>query len=208
VGRRTYAAVAVAMVLPLPAASLSYAEVIASSGFNDQSGLNSNPTPGSPFTVGQTVDNRGVGEPGWSTNWAVSQGGASGGGEHARILSEAAREGDGGLLLEPNPTFTTTRALRGFATAQSRRFIIEQDVNFVGIRELYSRPASSGTQPGSIGPQWRLFGPAGDRRFQVADGQGNGVDYWEDTGIAQRPGQWQHVIVDINVPTQPARPRV
>lgn len=202
-GRRHYAAVAIALILPWTATSLSQAQIIASSGFNDQSGLNSNPTPNSPFTIGQTVDNRGSGEPGWAGNWAVSQGGASGGGEHARILSEAAREGDGGLLLEPNPTFITTRVVRGLATRQSRRFIIEQDINFVGVKEVYSRPASfTGNQPGSIGPQWRLFGPVGNRRFQVVDGQGNGVDYWEDTGIAQRPGQWQHVTLDIDVPTQ------
>ena len=200
--RYSCAAFAISLAVLWTAIPIAQAQVIASSGFNDQSGLNSNPTPGSPFTIGQTVDNRGSGEPGWDGNWAVSQGGAFGGGEHARILAEAAREGDGGLLLEPNPTFVTTRVVRGFTTFQSRRLIIEQDVNFVGVKELYSRPASSDTQPGSIGPQWRLFGPVGNRRFQVADGQGNGVYFWEDTGIAQRPGQWQHVTVDINVPTQ------
>src|SRR5690242_3531805 len=91
----------VATILICAMPIISRAQVIAASGFNDASGLNSDAIPNSPFTIGQTVDGRGAGEPGWSTLWTVQQGGAVGGGEHALVLSAAAHEGDGGLQLEP-----------------------------------------------------------------------------------------------------------
>jgi hypothetical protein len=183
----------------------SGAAIIASSGFNDAAGLNSNSTPNSPFTIGQTVDGRGAGEPGWADNWLVQQGGALGGGEHALILGAAALEGDGGLQLEPNPIFGQTRAIRRLATPQNRRFVIEQDVNFIGVNSLYSRPSSSavGNEGVSIGPEWRISGPIGNRHFDVLDGIGDQLESnWESTGIDAKPGEWQHVLLDINVATQ------
>jgi hypothetical protein len=120
------------------------------------------------------------------------------------VLSEAAKEGDGGLQLEPNPTFGTTRALRGLAQGQSRQFSIEQDLNFVAAGELYSEPGQGGEGGEGIrtGPEWRITGSAGNRHFEVADGIGDQFEHWEDTGIAQLPGQWQHVVLDVNVAAQ------
>ena len=41
--------------------TISRAQVIAASGFNHASGINSDATPNSPYTIGQTVDGRGAG---------------------------------------------------------------------------------------------------------------------------------------------------
>jgi len=181
----------------------AFGQIIAQSGFNDNSGINSNPAPNTPFTIGQTIHNRGEGETGWTTLWAVSAGGGTGGEDHALALAVAAREGDGGLQIDPTPGRGNTRALRGFPS-QSRSFSIDQDINFVAAGELYSRPGQGGGVPEPIGtgPQWRITGTAGDRHFEVADGTGDQIDHWENTGIAQLAGQWQHVTLNIDVATQ------
>lgn len=191
---------AAALGVSLVGASLAPAQgVIASSGFNDQSGMNSNPTPNSPYQLGQTVHDFGAGEPGWTSLWNVTRGGGMGGHELATVQGAAAREGDGGLSLEPSEG---TRALRTFPL-QSRTFVIEQDINFVGAGDLVSRPAYDGyNEPAQFGPMWMLSGPVDARHFYVADGTGNGIVNWEDTGIVQRAGQWQRITVGVDVINQ------
>jgi hypothetical protein len=175
--------------------------IIASSGFNDQAGLHSNNISNSPFQLGETVNGFGAGEPGWAGPWAVSAGGAQGGFHLGKAERFAAKEGDGGLSIVPHPEGSWV--LRQLATLQTRQFVIEQDVNFVAAGSLNSRPFHSRTtQPGSFGPVWRIFGPRTNRRFQVMDGDGAGSGTFEETGIAQKPGQWQHVVVEVDVATQ------
>jgi hypothetical protein len=184
------------------AASRAGAQVFASSGFNDGTGLNADATPGSPYTLGQTVAGRGAGEPGWGGTWFVQNGGAQGGDPNAIVRAAAAREGDGGMELTP-ASFGSTRAIRQLAEPLTRRFVIEQDVNFGAVGGLVSGPFQSMLSEGDrVGPQWGFSGPVGARRFQVFDGNSNQLGEWEDTGIAQRPGEWQHVVMDANVATQ------
>src|SRR5690349_2811717 len=45
--------------------------IYAQTGFNDQSGINSNATVGSPYTLNQTINGRGNGEPGWTGPWTT-----------------------------------------------------------------------------------------------------------------------------------------
>jgi len=52
------------------------------------------------------------------------------------------------------------------------------------------------------GPAWRLTGAVGSRHFDVYDGPYDGLGTWENTGIAQTPGQWQTAVADINIVTQ------
>ncbi len=68
-----------ALVLGAVAAPHAEAQIIASSGFNDASGINGNGTPNSPYTIGQTAGGRGAGEPGWAGTWFMQDGGAEGG---------------------------------------------------------------------------------------------------------------------------------
>src|SRR6185503_14301122 len=130
----------VLFALICPFGHQAYATVIASSGFNDQTGLNSTPTPNSPYTIGQTVDGRGEGESGWAGNWITQLNGGLGGDANALITSDAAKEGDGGLSLIPNGQ---VRAMRRLAVPQTRSFSIEQDVNFGAAGTLFSRPYSA-----------------------------------------------------------------
>ncbi len=60
-GRQLYVAIVVVPVLASITATLCPGQVIAQTGFNDQAGINSNPTPNSPYTIGQTAGGRGVG---------------------------------------------------------------------------------------------------------------------------------------------------
>jgi hypothetical protein len=183
--------------------SPSYAQdIFASSGFNDASGINGNPTPNLPFTIGQTVANRGIGEPGWAGTWFVQDGGAVGGDAYAIVEAAAAREGDGGMAMVPGG-LGSTRAIRQLAVPQARNLVIEQDVNFGAVGGMVSGPFQSMLSEGDrVGPQWGISGPVGSRHFAVFDGNSNQLGDWENTGIAQRPGEWHHVVVDINVATQ------
>jgi hypothetical protein len=73
----------------------SQAAVIATSGFNDQVGINSNANPNSPFTIGVTVNGQGVGEAGWDGPWERR----GGGDERAPVSSEFVYEGDAAIKL-------------------------------------------------------------------------------------------------------------
>ncbi|SRR5260221_13470199 len=82
-------------------------------------------------------------------------------------------------------------------------FIVEQRVNFGSAGDFgaivmgHDNPISTGT-----GPLWHLIGPVGQRHFEVFNGNFAGGGTWINTGIAQLPGQYQNVVVDVNVVTQ------
>src|SRR5205807_6301981 len=46
-------------------------DLIASAGFNDASGMNSNPAPDSPYPLDSEGKQGGVGEPGWAGPWST-----------------------------------------------------------------------------------------------------------------------------------------
>jgi hypothetical protein len=183
-------------------ASCVSASIIASAGFNDASGMNSDATPNSPYTLGQTVAGRGLGEPGWAGGWVVQNGGAQGGDPYAIVQNSAAIEGDGGLALIPG-SFGSTRPIRTLAQPLSSEFILSQSLNFGSVGDVISGPFQHFTSQGDhTGPQWRLTGAVGSRHFEVFDGHSDQSGNWVNTGIAQKPGQWQQVVLDINVPLQ------
>ena len=72
-------------------------ELIASSGFNDARGMNSNPVPGSPFLLDIPNREGGIGEPGWAGPWLAHP--------RATFQSKVVFEGDGALYLEGSPNF-------------------------------------------------------------------------------------------------------
>jgi hypothetical protein len=78
--------------------------VLATSGFNDQSGINGNATPDSPFQIGVTVDGQGVGEPGWDGPWR-RLGGFE---DRAPVSSEFVHEGDASTKLFADNVFGTS----------------------------------------------------------------------------------------------------
>ena len=189
-------------LVALFAAAPAPAQIFASSGFNDNAGLNSNATPNSPYTIGATVADRGIGEPGWAGGWFVQDGGAVGGDPYAIVRTVAAREGDGGLSLVPGG-LGSTRPIRQLAQPLDRTFVIEQDINFGAVGSVLSGPFQKMLSEGDrTGPMWSTGGPVGARRFLVFDGNSNQLGDWEDTGIEQTPGEWQHVVMTVNVATQ------
>ena len=47
--------------------------MIVAAGFNDAKGINSNPTPDSPYHLGKFNVPGGKGEPGWADAWPASE---------------------------------------------------------------------------------------------------------------------------------------
>jgi hypothetical protein len=189
-------------VLASIAAPLCRGQVIAQTGFNDQTGINSNPTPNSPYTIGQTAGGRGAGEPGWADQWLMLNGGGLGGDADAIVRSTSAFEGDGGLALTLGSRGSTV-ARRRLAEGQTRRFILETRVNYGSVGDLLGIPLEeSPFDADRNGPMWGVTGPVNNRYFEVFDGQSNQLGEWENTGIRQRPGEWQNVVIDVNVATQ------
>jgi hypothetical protein len=179
------------------------ATIYAQTGFNDQSGINGDATVGSPYALDQTIDGRANSEPGWAAPWKTLDGGGDGGSLNAVVRGSSAVEGDGGLAVTVGGR-GSTEFYRDFADARTDRFVVETRVNFgsVGdfeglvIKDNYPLAANQS------GPAWRLTGAVGSRHFEVFDGTYDGLGTWENTGIAQTPGQWQTVTADIDVVTQ------
>jgi hypothetical protein len=194
------ASVVVACAVAVVPSRSSAQPVFAQSGFNDQAGINSDPAPNSPFTIGQTAGGRGAGEPGWAEPWL---GGGTAGDLGAIVRSASAYEGDGGLELTKG-TVDNVVASRRLLPGITGRFATETRVNFAAVGELYG-VALQNNYPFRVdrnGPMWRITGPVDQRHFEVFDGQSNQLGDWEDTGIGQRPGVWQNVVVDADVVTQ------
>src|SRR5439155_18416610 len=77
----------------LALAGAARGQIIASAGFNDASGINTNPTPNSPYNINNApLNGQGAGEPGWFTPWQV--GGAP------AVVNVGAAEGDGAVFLQ------------------------------------------------------------------------------------------------------------
>lgn len=67
--RRSFNVAAIVLaIVCLHAAAGSAAHTVAETGFNDASGINSNPLQNSPYTLNSTVAGQGAGEPGWVGN--------------------------------------------------------------------------------------------------------------------------------------------
>ncbi len=69
--------------------------VLAVSGFNDATGVESDRFPGSPFVAGVTVDNQGLGETGWDGPWQR----LGGFDDRAHVVTDFTYEGDGAVTL-------------------------------------------------------------------------------------------------------------
>jgi hypothetical protein len=201
--KTSVAIIGFAFVVGLVASRASAQQIFAQTGFNDQSGINSDPAPGSPYTIGQTIGGRGAGEPGWGEAWRVLNGGAEGGDPDAIARATSAFEGDGGVALTRGNLGSTVISRR-LAQGITGRFVVETRVNFGSVGDLIGIPLEINypLRVDRNGPMWGITGPVGARHFQVFDGQSNQLGEWEDTGIEQRPGEWQNVVIDANVVTQ------
>lgn len=167
--------------------------VLASSGFNDQSGINSNPTPGSPFTIGVTVHNQGAGEPGWDSPW-VRLGGFD---DRAPVTNEFVHEGDGAVKLFADNVFGTAFE-RPWSNIVPR---VRIDA-YVLVRPSASMRghATFTTEGGEIinrtAAFWEVQSTGFIRVFNKASNQ------FEQTGFSTLPNQWNKYSLVLDAPTQ------
>ena len=175
------------MSLVALSASVSSAASIglfAESGFNDQAGIHSDPTPNSPYMFTATIKNLGGSEPGWNGNTWYAGDCCNGGEGRGVAEADASLEGDGVLRMNGTPSTGEAWVHRSWGVEISQPFIIEQHVRLPTDAHFQSRPGKGGL--GSlIGPHWRV--EAG--KFFAMDGTGSGSGSFEDTGFVVVPDQ-------------------
>jgi hypothetical protein len=156
-------------------------DLIASSGFNDARGMNSNPVPGSPFRLDIPNREGGLGEPGWKGPWLAHP--------RATFQSKVVFEGDGALYLQGSPNFGPNYG-RQLAQAQTGKFQVEYHMQ-VPAGSSFGGYVWQGREGGAFhsGPNWGArngtFGAAG-----------------QDTGFKCVPGRWHKVTLRIDVAKQ------
>jgi hypothetical protein len=167
-------------------------EIVAEAGFNDQVGLHSDPSPGSPYSLGETVYERGEAD-GWAVGWTVSaDGGCCGfGSQRARALPDETFEGDGALHIVRANGASQTWVHRRWSEPQSEIFRLQQRIRFVGGVEFTARPRLSGTENflAGMGPNWNAVGGT----FTVQDSRGV-----HDTGIPYSTDTWHDITLVID----------
>ncbi|HTM55127.1 MAG TPA: PEP-CTERM sorting domain-containing protein [Pirellulales bacterium] len=170
-------------------ASLAQATGITQAGFNDATGINSNPTPNSPYTLGGSVTGAGIGEPGWAAPWYNTLGTAT-------VQTSTVFEGDGALQLTP-----TTSPARQWTAPLQGQLIIEQYVSFTeGARLVAYTQQGTSEATTEQGPIWQAFP---DHHFNVIDGSGDGGSPTPTvTNFTWQPGVWYKVTVHADVATQ------
>lgn len=163
-------------------------DYIATSGFNDASGLNSNGVANQPFNTGNvTVNGQGVGEPGWAGPWDT--------GESAIVTNSVSYEGDGSLAFFQN----TSAADRKLSVVPTAPFQIDVRVMVPSTitRDVIFRVYDSGITNivNAIAVQWAI---GSDYFFFVLDGVGDTSNVTENTGLKLTPGEWALVTVIID----------
>jgi hypothetical protein len=161
-------------------------QVIASAGFNDASGLNSDPTANSPYNVNNVnVNGQGAGEPGWLTPWSV-------GSTPPVVVHSGQSEGDGALFFQgtSDANRTLKLPLSGITSIQAM-LMIPSSATGGNTVDFYVRQQANG----QIGPDWRV---SGDGHLLVVDGHEDGSTPLLDTGFLWTPGTYQAIRIDIN----------
>jgi hypothetical protein len=155
-------------------------DVIASAGFNDARGMNSNPVPGSPYPLDSEGKQGGVGEPGWAGPWSTPSS------PQFSFQSKVVYEGDGALYLSQGGGH------RQLAAAQAGRFQVEMFVQVPAGGGFLCYLKNGGKPWTADGPVWN----AGDGKFGVLGDD----EKWRATGFISEPGKWHKVTLRVDVP--------
>jgi Ca2+-binding RTX toxin-like protein len=153
-------------------------------GFNDAFGINSNPTPDSPYQLGGELNGQGVSEPGWAGPWS------SGYGDKSRIDSGRLFEGDGSLFLGGG----TAQVIRDLSFGATSGLISLTQMIYVqpgGGVQQYLQDSGSAIPDISTAAQWSAYAPL---NFRVMDGIAV-----EDTGIPVPIQEWTRVDVQVDM---------
>jgi hypothetical protein len=172
---------------------------VASSGFNDVTGINGDGILNNrPFDIsGASLQGQGIGELGWAGPWQVSNPGIG------FVNNAFTDEGDGAAAFFNN----TAVASRILSTPQTGVLNVSVAVMAPGAitRDVLFRVMDSSIPKifQAIGVQWQVNS---DRDFYVLDGTGNSAPTGEanllNTGFVLPPGVWADVDVTINFPAQ------
>ncbi len=180
-------------LIALPAAALllaaggsARAQVIASAGFNDAAGLNSNSTPNSPYNVNNApLNGQGAGEPGWIGPWTGN----------GTVISSPVAEGDGAVSFQG-----TSEAVRNLLLPPSGFMSVQLALRIPAVPPAGSigatfraRQSNLSAEAGAAA-QWNL---GADGHVRVING-GN----LQDTGMTWFPGVWNTVRTDIDPATR------
>jgi hypothetical protein len=158
-------------------------DLIASSGFNDAKGMNSNPLPNSPFALGVKNCPCGVGEPGWAGPWGAAP--------TIEYQKAEVAEGDGAAHV-----VGTTNFSRQLAQAQTGRFQVEQYLRVPAGSSVGTYVWQTEKKEFGTGPSWSVK----DGKFWVLDGDEFGGGKTLDTGFACAADKWYKVTVRVDVP--------
>ncbi len=168
--------------------------VIAETGFNDASGINSDGVPDSPYQLNTSLPGQPVTELGWAGPWFQQHFNDS----VPTVQSGVVFEGDGAGWL---PSITNTT--RQWADPQDGQFVIESWMRFTagfqGTVYTYGDEWPSG-DASNVATQWRA-GPT-DGSISVYDGVGDLSSPREYTGFQFVPDKWHKFTQIIDYPSQ------
>src|SRR5262249_32737366 len=140
-------------------------QVIASAAFNDASGVNSNPTANSPYTLGASIETGDNSEPGWASQWVVSDGGGPDTPSLATVTTSAPFEGDGAAHIIPGTLDGETWVHRQFSQAQFAQFEIEEYIKL---------PANGAVNADAYGNDYGAYWRVANNKFYAGAGDGAG----------------------------------
>jgi hypothetical protein len=166
----------------------SLGPIIAQSGFNDTSGINSDDLTNSPYQLGALISGQGAAEPGWSEPWS-SDGSAS------IVQTAVTFEGDGAALVVP-----TSGISRRWTATQTGIFTIDLNVRFNPDSRLIGYVFRDTNISDLQGPVWQAMP---DGTFRVVDGNGNPTNPpIEVTGFTWTPDVWYKISLHVDVGDQ------
>lgn len=181
----------VAVLLALPTArNADGGKILATSGFNDAIGLNSNPEPDSPFEIGTSLHNEGVGEPGWDLPWQQ----LGGFDDRVPVQTEWVFEGDAAIRLFADRIFGSSMERAWFDIVPKVR--VDQ---YVLVRPAAGMAGQVGrTGNGEVLPRmaarWQI---GSDGRISVREGARS-----IDTGFFTLPNVWNKYSVIVDTESQ------
>jgi hypothetical protein len=176
-------------------ASSSYGAptLLASSGFNDQTGLHSNAAPNTPFQIGMTVHNQGAGEPGWDAPWAR----LGGFDDRAPVSSEFTYEGDGATKLFADNVFGTSIERPWFnivPTVRIDTYVLVRPAASMRGNATFTTPG--GEIPNRTAAYWEIASNGDVRVFRKATNQ------TISTGFSTLPNTWNKYSLILDAPSQ------
>jgi hypothetical protein len=168
------------------------AQILASAGFNDVTGINGDGISNNlPYNIANTnLTGQGLGEPGWFTQWATTNSGAV-------VTNTGQAEGDGAAMFvngTGGAQRTLSSPLSGLVNISLRMKIINSAVTGQGVN-LYLRQFTNQ----AVGPNWQA---SADGHIRVVNGLEDGSQNLLDTGILWTPNAYQTYTVHLNTATR------